>query len=286
MADSTGRFAFLEFDGYSFERKKKFRFGGGKELDSAEREFLIKSLKDEPNRPAIVLSRRAELSVILPALAFNFSVVLEYTPKKPFSLCDLRALEGLRDDIAVSPAAFEHIKENCGVELDFSDRVSRLLNINSFLFRGAQFKRNSHDLIDATNSFAENFSFMCGARPYINREYPEVTFPEGYDLSVLGLIIISALNECDASRRPQLFYTVEDADTLFVNLSVCGENKDALRRALLLADRLNLPISVERDGDFTRICFSPARPEVSKLGVKQPFYLGWESSEENLFEYD
>jgi hypothetical protein len=286
VADSTGKFVFCRFDGYSFERNKRFSFEGGREFCAEEREFLFKSFKNAPNRPVIVLSKRSETVVLLPALAFNFSVVLKYYPKKPFSLCDLRAIEDLREDISASPAALAYIKQSCGAELDFTDRVSRLLNVNSFLARGAQFKKNSHDLVGAANSFAENFSFMCGAQLRIDREYPEVVYPEGYDFSLLGLILVAALYECDSSRCPRISHTVESSGALFVNLSVFRENEETLGRALSLAHRLNLPISVERDGDLTRICFSPIRPEVSLLGLKQPFYLDWSESGENLFEYD
>jgi len=256
------------------------------DLTVAEWNFILRSAKEGRASLYIVSDKKKRIRIFLSGLIARLSVLLSYTPRDTFTHSDLGVLRELRDEIAVSPRAEELIRDTVSDRLDFDDRISRLLNLNSYLLRGAEYKQCSHELFDAANTFAENLSFLCGGGLFINREYPEVCYPDGFDSSALGLILISAIGERGEDELPpRLAFHSEDGK-LFAELFASDENSARLAPALRLTERFNFPLSLECERGMIKLSFCPMRPEASLLGLKQPNAIENGEDEENPFEYD
>ena len=284
MTESLGTFEIFELDPYFIVKDKKLKTNPELNLFARERDFLFKCIREKRASLIILLDKRSRVKIFLSGLVNRLSVLVSFLPESPLSENDLYCLQNLRDTVCVSPDAEEKILHELSRELDFHDRISRLLNLNAYIMRGSESRRCSHELVGEASTFAENLAFLCGAGLLINREYPDVIYPEGFDCSAFGLLLIAALGGRGPASR--LAFISED-DKLFAEIILPCDIGEVSRSAFGFAERFNIPMSVEREIDKTRVLFAPMRPDFSLLGLKQPPAISAEAEKKEIFlEYD
>ncbi len=281
-----GRFGIYEIDPIIALNRRKARFDALSNLPASEKAFLDESLAKRSASLVVLAGRDNALTVVLTGLYERLSLLLTFTPSFCFSRSDFYGLADLRSEIDLSFAVAERIKASNDNYLDFSDRISRLLNLNGYLSRGVEYMRCSHDLMDMANSFATNFSYLCGADLRVNRIYPEAVFESGFDCSVFGMFLACVL--CDSSDivPVRLSFFVDEKSELYARIEGSSTGDRNISLALRLVNRFGIALYEERTEKGRVFLLRPVRPEVSLLGLKQDLEFQDSDDKRDLIEYD
>lgn len=273
----VGKFDVYEISEPSvFEKtQKKARFAEPLGLTVSESEFLRKSIDKNRFALIVVADRERKVRIVLTALYRMFRVLLTFSPQNEISTSDLYTICDLHGTIEVSPRAMDIMCQSEKGSLDFSNRISRLLNLDYYLARGTERQRCFHDMIDGAVVFAANAAFLCGAQLTVEPEYPEPIFPTRFDCALLGLLLIEVLSKsAELGETPTYirFISHRERDP-FVDIRLAGELYDREPLAVDIMRRINIPVKLAKNGDGTRILVCPLRPDFSVMELKQRLYL-------------
>ena len=287
---------YADFDFFSLPDRSPLaiKFGIASKDDSflrypkSEISFIEKSVAGRNLRLVLIKDSEREIRIVPISMYYSTGLCVAFKPSVPLGRLDFDQLGDLKSDLLVSPYALRLLQKAQDTKSHWKPEIfDHILNFNAFVSREVDFNVVTHDIAARCFSFINAVSNICGCSFSVKREYPIVAFVPNFDYGMFALFALCAADAIiknEFSRQAEFSLKYIEESGIYFDFRFFGSVGDSFSLLIRAADQRRMPLLIKSEKGETKFSFSPSRPEVSYLELKEDPYIF--TGKKEIFWYD
>ncbi len=289
---------YADFDFFSLPERSPLaiKFGIASKDESflkypkSEISFLEKSAAARTLHLALIKDSERAIRFVPISMYYNTGLCVAFKLSCSLDSLSFAALGDLKSELCASPSVLRLLEKAQGTKtLCKANFFDHILNFNAFVSRGVDFDTITHDIAARCFSCINAVSNLCGCSFGIKREYPKIACVSNFDYGMFGLFALCAADAViknEFSKRAEFSVNYDEESGMSFNFRFFGSVGDVFSPLVRAADQRRMPLFIKSGGGETSFSFSPMRPEVSMLELKDDPLIVKTKSKKEISWYD